>query len=241
MTERSIDVHIPTITRVEGEGALHLAVDDGVITDLRLEIYEPPRFFESLLRGRGFEEPIDVTARICGICPVAYQMSAINALESIAGVTVDGPLRSLRRLLYAGEWIESHVLHIGFLHAPDFLGVESGIELAGRDRALVEQILRLKQLGNRIVEVLGGRPIHPINVRLGGFHRLPTDDELAQLADPLDRARDDAIDLTRRVAAFDFPDLTVSHELVSLRHADEYPMLDGRLVSDRGLDIDPAE
>ena len=241
MTHKNIDFRVPTLTRVEGEGALHLTVDDGTITDLRLEIYEPPRFFEAFLRGRSYREPVDITARICGICPVAYQMSAAHALERISGVTVDGQLRQLRRLLYAGEWIESHVLHIGFLHAPDFLGADSGIELAGRHPELIEQVLRLKQIGNTIMEVVGGRPIHPVNVQLGGFYRAPEAEELDMLVEPLEWAREAAIDLARWVAGFDFPQLTVDHEFVSLRHPTEYPMLDGRVVSDRGIDIDPEE
>jgi sulfhydrogenase subunit alpha len=237
MTHKTINFRVPTLTRVEGEGALHVNVEGDEITDLRLEIYEPPRFFEAFLRGRGFGEPVDITARICGICPVAYQMSAANALERIAGVSVDGQIRDLRRLLYAGEWIESHVLHIGFLHAPDFIGVDSGIELAGRHPELIAKVLRLKKVGNDIMEVVGGRPIHPVNVRLGGFYRAPERDAIAGLAEPLEWAREAAIELINWVAGFDFPDIHLDHELVSLRHPTEYPVLDGRIVSDRGLDI----
>lgn len=238
MTHKTIDFRVPTLARVEGEGALHVSVDGDEITDLRLEIYEPPRFFESFLRGRGFGEPVDITARICGICPVAYQMSATNALEQIAGVAVTDAIRDLRRLLYAGEWIESHVLHIGFLHAPDFLGVSSGIELAGEHPDLIRDVLQLKKIGNEIMEVVGGRPIHPVNVRLGGVYRAPDRDEIARLAEPLEWARAAAYALVEWVSGFDFPSLVLDHELVSLRHAVEYPMLDGRLMSDRGLDID---
>lgn len=238
VTHKTIDFRVPTLARVEGEGALHVSVEGDEITDLRLEIYEPPRFFESFLRGRGFGEPVDITARICGICPVAYQMSATNALEQIAGVTVTDPIRDLRRLLYAGEWIESHVLHVGFLHAPDFLGASSGIDLAGRHPELIRDVLQLKKIGNQIMEVVGGRPIHPINVRLGGWYRAPDRDEIASLAEPLEWARTAAHALVEWVAGFDFPNVALDHELVSLRHAVEYPVLDGRLVSDRGLDID---
>jgi coenzyme F420-reducing hydrogenase alpha subunit len=241
MTHKNVDFRVPTLARVEGEGALHVEVDGSVITDLRLEIYEPPRFFEAFLRGRGFGEPVDITARICGICPVAYQMSAAAALEQIAGVTVDGQLHQLRRLLYAGEWIESHVLHIGFLHAPDFLDASSGLELADRHPQLIERILRLKKIGNDIMEVVGGRPIHPVNVRLGGFYRAPDREVIAALAEPLEWAHQTAIDVVRWVAGFDFPDIRVDHELVSLRDAGGYPVLGGRIVSDRGLDIDVSE
>ena len=118
------------LARVEGEGSLYVRVRDGEVVDAKLKIFEPPRFFEALLRGRSFDEAPDITARICGICPVAYQMSACRAMEDALGVEVDGPLRDLRRLIYCGEWIESHALHVFMLHAPDFLGYESSIEMA---------------------------------------------------------------------------------------------------------------
>ena len=151
---------------------------------VQLRIYEPPRFFEAFLRGRAYTEPPDITARICGICPVAYQMSACNAIESLCGVTVDGPLADLRRLLYCGEWIESHTLHIYLLHAPDFLGYESVIDLAADHRDVVQRGLELKKIGNELVELVGGRAIHPVNVRVGGFYRVPTERELAPVRAP---------------------------------------------------------
>ncbi len=237
MTHRDIDLTVSSLTRVEGEGAMHVAVRDRTVEDIRLEIYEPPRFFEALLRGRGFEEPVDITARICGICPVAYQMSAARALEQIAGVEVDGPLRDLRRLLYCGEWIESHVLHIGLLHAPDFLGYPSGLDIAADHPELVEKVLALKKVGNDVMELIGGRPIHPVNVRLGGFHRVPTADEVATLHEPLAWAREAALELVRWTAGFDVPHLEIDHEYVSLHDPDEYAIDRGRIVSDRGLDV----
>ena len=114
---------VEALTRVEGEGGLIIEVHDGELADVKLRIFEPPRFFEAFLRGRAHTEPPDITARICGICPVAYQMSACQAIESALGVEIDPALRDLRHLLYCGEWIESHVLHIHLLHAPDFLEI----------------------------------------------------------------------------------------------------------------------
>jgi len=232
---------VEALTRVEGEGALRVTVAGGEVTDVRLAIYEPPRFFEAFLRGRGYAEPVDITARICGICPVAYQMSATHAVENACGVTVDGPIRELRRLLYCGEWIESHVLHVALLHAPDFLGFDSAVHMAAHHRDLVELALRLKKAGNQIVELVGGRPIHPVNVRLGGFYRAPTRAELRSLAEPLRRGRDDALALLTAVSTFDMPDAEMDYEFVSLRHPDEYPMNEGRLVSSAGLDIAAGE
>src|SRR5207248_2882097 len=181
------------LARVEGEGALYVKIKDAKVENVKLKIFEPPRFFEALLRGRAYTEAPDITARICGICPVAYQMSAVHAMEDALGVTVSEPVRELRRLLYCGEWIESHTLHIYMLHAPDFLGYAGAIEMAKDHGDVVRQGLELKKIGNEILELLGGRAIHPVNVRVGGFYRAPTRRELHKLVEPLQRARDIAM------------------------------------------------
>lgn len=232
---------VDALSRVEGEGAMYVEVSDGRVVDVQLRIYEPPRFFEAFLRGRSYTEPPDITARICGICPIAYQMSACRAIEDVCGVTVDGPLEQLRRLVYCGEWIESHTLHIYLLHAPDFLGADSAIQLAERDRPTIERGLRLKKAGNDIMELVGGRAIHPVNVRVGGFYRVPTRRELASLLPSIEQARDDAVETVRWVAGFDFPDFEQDYIFVSLRESSAYPVLGGRIVSSRGLDIAETE
>ena len=234
-------IRVEALARVEGEGGLLLRFKKGAVTDVKLRIYEPPRFFEALLRGRRYDEAPDITARICGICPVAYQMSAVHAMENAFGVTVEGPLRALRRLLYCGEWIESHVLHVAMLHAPDFLGYESGIHMARDHGATVQRALELKKVGNDLMALLGGREIHPINVRVGGFYRVPTRVELFPIAERLKWARDAALELTRWVAGFSFPDFEQDYEFVGLRHPDEYPFNEGRLVSSSDLDISVQE
>ena len=161
------------LARVEGEGAMTVELDGDRVERVELRIFEPPRFFEAFLRGRSFLEAPDITARICGICPVAYQTSSINAMESLCGVEVPEPIRLLRRLLYCGEWIESHALHVYMLHAPDFLGYPSAIHLAKDAPEVVEKALRLKKLGNEIMRTVGGREVHPFNVKLGGFYKAP--------------------------------------------------------------------
>ena len=225
------------LARVEGEGALDLVLRGDEVVDARLRIYEPPRYFEAFLRGRAAAEAPDLTARICGICPVAYQMSAVHAVEAALGVTVDPEVRALRRLLYCGEWIESHVLHVAMLHAPDFLGYAGAVEMAADHRDTVALALALKKAGNALVACLGGREIHPINVRIGGFYRVPTRAELRAHLEPLRAALEMARAMTRWVAGFDFPELEVDYEFLSLRHADEYPFNEGRMVSSGGLDF----
>jgi sulfhydrogenase subunit alpha len=226
---------VKELARVEGEGALYLRASGNRVEEARLDIYEPPRFFEAFLRGRAYTEPPDITARICGICPVAYQMSACLAVEEACGVTVEGPIADLRRLLYCGEWIESHALHIYLLHAPDFLGYRSGIEMATARRDIVERGLALKKAGNAIMEVVGGRPIHPVNVRLGGFYRAPTRAELAVLTEPLRRALDGAVATAAWVAGFDFPDHAVQADMLALWESGTYPIERGTVRTRSGL------
>jgi sulfhydrogenase subunit alpha len=220
---------VGALTRVEGEGALYVTLNGGVAERVELNIYEPPRFFEAFLRGRAHTEPPDITARVCGICPVAYQVSACNAIEDACGVRLDPALTALRRLLYCGEWIHSHTLHIYLLHAPDFLGHPDVISLARDHREAVERGLALKKAGNRLMEQLGGRAIHPINVRLGGFYAVPTRSELKPLAERLRRALDDALATVRWVSGFEFPDLELDHELLALSDPDRYAIENGTI------------
>jgi|SRR5579871_188276 len=238
---RARTIKVDCLARVEGEGALFVQLKGDKVTDVKLKIFEPPRLFEAFLRGRHFSETPDITARICGICPVAYQMSAVHAIERALGVAIDPAVRLLRRLFYCGEWIESHALHIFLLHAPDFLGYPDAIQMAREHREMVESGLRLKKIGNRIVSVLGGREIHPISACVGGFYKVPAKAELGALTEDLKWALDASIKTARIVSGFDFPNFEQDYEFVSLCHPEEYPLNEGRLVSTKGLDIDVAE
>lgn len=230
-------IKVDYLARVEGEGAMYVKIKKDKVEDIQLKIYEPPRFFEAFLRGRHFMEVPDITARICGICPIAYELGASYAMEDICGIKVEGPLRDLRRLIYAGEWIESHVLHIFMLHAPDFLGYEDAIRMAKDYPDLVQRGLRMKKIGNEIMIVLGGREIHPVNLRVGGFYRVPTKGELRKLTDDLKWGIDASLETIRWVSQFPFPDFKQDYEYVAMRHPHEYAIMEGRLVSNQGMDI----
>jgi coenzyme F420-reducing hydrogenase alpha subunit len=238
---KSRTLQVDYLARVEGEGALYIKMKGEEIEDVRLKIFEPPRFFEALLKGRDFYEAPDITARICGICPIAYQMSAVNAMENALKVEVPDYLHQVRRLLYCGEWIESHTLHVYMLHAPDFLGYPDAIAMAKEYQNHVKQGLNIKKAGNAIVRLLGGREVHPINVKVGGFYRLPQKEELLPLAESLKQARDDAIATVEWVNGFHFPALEKNYECVSLAHPTEYPMARGKIVSTSGIDIPPTD
>jgi len=230
-------IKVENLARVEGEGALSVRIRDGKLKDVAFTIHEPPRFFEALLRGRPYTDAPDITARICGICPVAYLLGASLAMEDALGLEASEDMRRLRRLIYCGEWIESHVLHIAMLHAPDFLGYEDSIRMAQDHPEIVKTALRLKKLGNHILEVIGGRAIHPVNLRVGGVWRSPTRDEVLALRDELDWALEAARGLVAFTSTLPMPDVERDYLFVALHTDDHYAVCEGRLVSSEGLDV----
>ena len=238
--QRQINIKVPVLARVEGEGALDLQIRDGAIADLKLRIYEPPRLFEKLLEGRDLHEVPDIVARICGICPIAYQMSAVHALESILGISPGGWVRDMRRVVYCGEWVESHSLHIHLLALPDFLGYTGAPDMARDYPNEVRRGLRLQDLGNRLIKLFGGRSVHPVGVRVGGFHHPPAPEAVSDMVAKLDSGIAEAEALVRWVASLDLPRDQQDFTYVSLRHPDEYPMNEGRLLTSGGLEI-PVE
>jgi sulfhydrogenase subunit alpha len=239
--ETTRTINIDRIARVEGEGALTVTVKDGRVQAVHLRLYEAPRYFESFLQGRTVSELPDLVARVCGICPVAYQMSAVHAIEQLMGIRIEGALRELRRLLYCGEWIESHVLHIYLLHAPDFFGYPSGIDMARDHPDLITRGLQMRKVGNQIVTLLGGRAIHPVSVRIGGFSRVPRRQELTPLREALLWARDAAVETVQWTAGFEFPDFTQRYRFVAVKPAHEYPMNEGPVAVSEGPEFPATE
>jgi sulfhydrogenase subunit alpha len=235
------NIEVPALARVEGEGGLYIGLQDGKAVEIRLDIYEPPRFFEGFLRGRFLQEVPDITARICGICPVAYQMSSAIALEKALGITVSPGAYSLRRLMYCGEYIESHALHIYMLQAPDLFGKESAFELAAIAPDVVKNALRLKKIGNKILSTIGGRSVHPVNVCVGGFYSWPDKSALKALLPDLQWGLQAAIDCVNWAVTLNYPELEVDYEFVALHHPNEYGVIDGDIWSSRGRKLSVAD
>ncbi|MFH1636665.1 MAG: nickel-dependent hydrogenase large subunit [Chloroflexota bacterium] len=235
------DIIIPALTRVEGEGALYIRTKDGVVDEIELNIYEPPRFFEGFLQGRYYQEIPDITARICGICPVAYQMSGAKALEQALGVRISPQVRTLRRLFYCAEYIESHALHVYVLQAPDLTGHESVISLAGVAPEIVKQALRLKKIGNALLRAVGGRSIHPVNTCVGGFYRWPDVEKITALLPDLEWALETLLLHVPWAAGLTFPDFEMDYEFVALTHPDEYAIYDGDILSSTGRRVSVNE
>ncbi|HEY2105021.1 MAG TPA: Ni/Fe hydrogenase subunit alpha [Candidatus Binataceae bacterium] len=230
-------IKVDYLARVEGEGAVRIRFRGDQVRDVQVRIFEPPRFFEAFLRGRSYAEVPDITARICGICPVAYQMSSCAAMEDALGIEVGPAIAALRRLFYCGEWIESHALHMFFLHAPDFLGYPDATAMAREHREVVLDGLAIKKAGNDIVRAIGGREIHPINPRVGGFHSLPPRAALLELIPALEKARQAALGALEWMGRLNYPDYQCDHEFVAVNAGGEYPFIGDRLISNRGLDI----
>ena len=235
------DIHIPALARVEGEGALTVRLKDGEVNEIVLNIYEPPRFFEGFLNGRYFQDVPDITARICGICPVAYQMSSVQALEAALQVTITPEVRMLRQLLYCAEYIESHALHVYLLQAPDLVGYESALSLAVDAPDLVKKALRLKKIGNDLLKTIGGRSVHPVNTCVGGFYRWPSIEAIRALVPDLEWSRQASIDTARWAATLEFPEFEQDYEFVALNRIDEYAIYDGYIASSTAKRVDPVD
>ena len=241
MTTQTIKINVPVLARVEGEGALELTIENKQITDLKLRIFEPPRYFEKFLEDRYYYDVPDTVARICGICPVAYQMSAVHAIESIFEITTTPWIRSMRRLFYCGEWIQSHSLHVHLLAAPDFLGFNSVIEMSSQYIDEVRRGLKLQALGNDLIALFGARSVHPVGAKIGGFSKAPKQEDVDNLLRRFTDAKQDAIDLVRWLDTLELPDDKQEFVSVALHHDDEYALNEGRLISDDGLNIDISE
>ncbi len=227
-------IKLEHVTRIEGHASLTVLLAEGKVHSARLKYEEGARLFEGLLRGRRFFDAPTIASRICGVCPSVHNVTALRAVESALGVAVAPGTNRLRRLMILAQWIQSHTLHAFFLALPDYLGAESAISMARDYPEEVEVALRLKKLGNDIVYTIGGRAVHPITTRVGGFSRIPPTTSLAGLRERLQEALPQAMKLARLVARLEVPDFSRKTTYLALRRPDEYAYYDGEVCSTDG-------
>ncbi len=241
---RSVNVDVKYLTRVEGHGNIVVNVKDGIVEECRLDIVEAPRFFEAMLRGRSIFEAQHITSRICGICACGHTISSIQAAEDAIGFTPSEQTIKLRKILLYQEMLDSHILHIYLLVAPDLLGVPSFVPLIDTHGNVVKRALRMKKACNDVCAVLAGRHIHPISSIVGGFTKIPGEKELDAMLDILYDMRpdmDSTVELIKTLAP-NIPVFERETEYVALvTDDDEYPTLEGDLGSSDGLRLDKSE
>lgn len=234
---RKINLKVPFITRVEGEGALELSAKGDKIDTLHLKIFEPPRLFERFLQGKSYKDVPDLSARICGICPMAYQLTSILAMEQLFDVTLPKHLVDLRKLMNLGEWLQSHSLHIHFLAMPDFYGFDSALQMASSHGDLLKRGMQIQEAGNTLMRLLGGRSVHPVGLQVGGFSALPDQAAWDNARRQVNDAIPAATALLKWTAELDLPDYSHDFVSVSLKNDTSYPINGGEIVSSEGLRI----
>jgi len=229
------------LTRIEGHA--HLVIDKkaGKIESCRLEVVESPRFFEALLKGRHFSDIAPIVARVCGVCSISHTMASLMATENALGIEPDPRAKALRRLLSQGEILQSHLLQLYFMAAPDYLGIPSIFQLLNQRSDLFSRALRLKRTANRICELIGGRAVHPVTTAIGGFTALPEVSELKQLRQDLVDALPDLEATVELFAGFEFPEFLRPTEQVCLAQPGQYPLHAERVISSCGIDQTVAE
>lgn len=237
----SLEVKVDYLARVEGEGGIDIDVVDGKVEDVKVRIFEPPRFFQGFLVGRKYDDVPDIVARICGICPVSHMMASIQAIEDAFGISPSQQTRDLRTLLTLSQVIQSHVLHVYMLQLPDYLGYESVLAMAGDYGPAVKRALRMKRIANDFTALVGGREIHPVTPVVNGFTRIPSKAELLEIKSRLLSIKEDAVETVKLVASLELPSFNPDTEHVALYDPYEYPFNGRRLRSTKGLDIDASE
>ncbi len=232
MTTVTLDIH--HLTRVEGHGNIVVDVRNGELKQCDLQIVETPRFFEAMLRGRPFREASHITSRICGICAVGHATTSLQAVEKALGIQISEQSHLLRRLNFYGEILDSHILHIYMLVAPDFLGVGSVIPLAKTSPDVVLRALRMKKLAGDLCAAICGRHTHPIAMAVGGWTHFPSANDLYELRERLEAAWPDIEATVDLFQGLQFPDFERETEYIALHHPDAYAFIEGGLVSTDG-------
>ena len=237
----NINVEIAPMSRVEGHGDLVLNVKDKKVEKLIFRIPESPRFFEAMLEGKNWDKPSHITSRICGICSVAHTYASIKATESALGVIPNDMILKLRKLIMHHEIVQSNVLHVYFLAAPDFLGVGSVVPLVETHPAVVDIALRAKKVANDMVRMIGGRAVHPIRTVVGGFTKLPSEEEMLQMKEMLKSLYPDLEAALGVLKTLDLPAFERETEYVALSNKEDYAHYDGNIKSTEGWEIDSMD
>jgi len=239
---RNVKVNVEYLTRVEGHGNIVVNVKNGQLEQCRLDIVEAPRFFEGMLRGRSIFEAQHITSRICGICACGHSLASIQAAEDALGFTPSEQTVLLRKLLLHMENLDSHILHIYLLVAPDLLGVKSFVPLISSHNKVVRRALRMKKTCNDVCDILVGRHVHPISCIVGGFTKLPQEKDLDSMLSMLEGMLPDMDATVELISTLTFPQFERDTEYVALVNStDEYPFLEGDVGSTDGLKLNKKE
>lgn len=236
---KDVNINIAHVTRVEGHGDIVVDIRNGQLKEARFEVTEAPRFFEAMLLGRRYDEAPHITSRICGICSIGHTTASLRAIEDALGITPSEQTRLLRKLILHGETLQSHILHVYFLVAPDLLGVPSVIPLVATHKDVVLRALRLKKLANDLCDLIGGRTTHPVSMAVNGFTKLPDSDALRAIRGRLKDAIPDLQATVELLKTLELPDFTRETEFIALQREDEYAFYDGDIVStdDKKVDV----
>jgi sulfhydrogenase subunit alpha len=241
----TVNVNVHHLTRVEGHGNIVVDVKNGEVLRCEWQVVEAPRFFEAMLRGRPYYEASHITSRICGICSVGHATASLRATETALGlrpgVEVSEQTELLRKLMFHGEIIDSHVLHVYMLVAPDFFGVGSVLPLAASHPEVVLRALRIKKLSGDLCAMIGGRHTHPVAMTVGGFTYLPAPRDLEAMRQRLVAARQDMDETMALLKTLPWPQFERETEYVSLQKEDEYAFIDGRVATTDGFSYDLAD
>lgn len=234
----NLNIEVSPLSRVEGHGDLVIDVKNKKVEKLMLRIPESPRFFEAMLVGRNWTESSHITSRICGICSVAHTCASIKATEAALGIKVNEQILKLRKLIFHHECVQSNTLHVYFLAAPDFFGAGSVVSLVETHPEVVNIALRLKKMANDIVRIIGGRAIHPISTVVGGFTKLPAEEEMYQMKDMLKAAYADLETSLKVLKTLKLPQFERETEYLSITDKKDYALYDGDIKSSDGWIID---
>lgn len=228
-----VDIDVEYLTRVEGHGNIVVDAHDGEIEKCEWQVIESPRFFESMVVDRNWEELHHITSRICGICSIGHTLTSLKATEDAMDIDISKQDELLRKLALHGENMQSHVLHVGYLALPDLMGEGSVIPLADSHPEELKTVIRLHRLANEMSELIAGRTTHPQRLIPGGFSKLPTEDELRGLKHKLESSIDDlnAVAELVRAKASKLPDFERETEFISLTSDDEYALYEGQIKS----------